>query len=654
MHAQNSKNSPSGPRVVADLALETSSSGRGGKGASPPRVSVKAASRSGGTSGVCPSSKLDVLWMTNIVPSLSYRALHSFLKPYGTVLRIRLIYERDCKSNRCYVTFDSSDEAQSAYNAVASLPVAGVGFKVELLRSSNIEDDDKDYVPNLFEDANVESAPRVRQIPPPHWFVAYYRNGRGNFIHAARYLAKEIGTIPEGNLKKYGKGVLVKAKDITQAIMLQHLPCPADSMFETVKAHHNFNYCKGCIYNHDLYEFSEEEILDMCPSSVHKVSKMKGSANMILLTFFGSTLPDSVRIGPLNLRVKTFVDRPLQCFSCYGYGHGKKYCNEPSRCGNCSVLDSHSTADCEANAYCFYCRDAHQLRSRQCPRYRLEQDILQFANSHFISLGSARRELLYRQRAGTGAMTYASSLRTRSSAQSATQMSSSTVSSRPSEAIVTTATSQNRFAILSGDSVESPPDSDGASPASSKVVHVVEVHAPHTTSPKHNRGLHKRQRSSLESVDLAHVPPSKVSAGVHDCGVSKDRSVGEVAETSIEPAATPSVPDPVASQDVVADQKMDTEESLRDSDGKPFREPIVLGSGVPAGSGSVVSGKSAGSLDKLNARPKAAVPRTRPLSEPVASPIQPSGLFSSRRITIASQVGKGKSPLGTRLKHGHK
>lgn len=147
--------------------------------------------------------------MVNIVSSFSCRALHSLLKPFGTVLRIRLIYETDYKSNRCYMTFASSDEVQSAFNAAATLLVAGVGFKAELLRSSNGDDDDMDYVLNLFEDALVDPAPREYQVPPPRWFVAYYRNGRGNFIHAARYLAKEIGTILKGNLKKYGKGVLV-------------------------------------------------------------------------------------------------------------------------------------------------------------------------------------------------------------------------------------------------------------------------------------------------------------------------------------------------------------------------------------------------------------------------------------------------------------
>lgn len=58
------------------------------------------------------------------------------------------------------------------------------------------------------------------------------------------------------------------------------------------------------------------------------------------------------------------------------------------------------------------------MRSRQCPQYRLEQDILQLGNSQFISLGSTSRELLYRQKAGTGALTNGSSFVTLPAAQS--------------------------------------------------------------------------------------------------------------------------------------------------------------------------------------------------------------------------------------------
>ncbi|MPC57727.1 hypothetical protein E2C01_051713 [Portunus trituberculatus] len=215
------------------------------------------------------------------------------------------------------------------------------------------------------------------------------------------------GNCPEGNVKKYGKGVLVRAKDITQARMLQHLPCPSDSMFETVKAHETFNYSKGGVYSQDLYEFPEEEILAMCPSSVQKV------------------------------------------------------------------------------------------RCRQCPRYRLEQDILQLANSQFISLGSAHRDLLYSQKDGTGATSYAS-LAARSSAESA---GSRTTTSR-SVGAGGPVHLASRFALLSDDSVESSLSNDENNTDLTNVTHVMDVHLP-PVSPKPLRGLTKQHRGSAESIDLA-------------------------------------------------------------------------------------------------------------------------------------------------------
>ncbi|MPC36124.1 hypothetical protein E2C01_029572 [Portunus trituberculatus] len=262
----------------------------------------------------------------------------------------------------------------------------------ELVHSRNISDSDMDYIPNVFDNHLEFSIPEVRQMPPLRWFLVYYRNGRCNFIYASRYLAKEIGTIPEGNLKKY------------------------------VSA----------------FEFPEEEILAMCPSSVHKVTKMRNSSNMVLLTFFGSSLPDRVHIGPINLR----------CYSCYGYGHGKSFCKDASRCGNWSTLDSHSEKHCDAAAYCSHCRDAHQL-----------------ANSQFINLGSARRELLYHQKDGTGATSYAAGPKT-----SATSRSLGTGGPAVRSA--------NGFVILFDDSVESSQKCNGNPLALTKMTRAVDVQLP--------------------------------------------------------------------------------------------------------------------------------------------------------------------------------
>ncbi|MPC79869.1 hypothetical protein E2C01_074422 [Portunus trituberculatus] len=146
-------------------------------------------------------------------------------------------------------------------------------------------------------------------------------------------------------------------------------------------------------------------------------------------------------------------------------------------------------------------------------RYRLEQDILQLANSRFISLGSARRELLYCQKDGTGTTSYAS-LAARSSAESACLKTTPSATSRSvgAEGPVLLA---NRFALLSDNSAESSVRSDGNNSDLTKVTNVADVHLP-PASPKPLKGLTKRHRGSAESLDLAQAKQSKVSTGAHN------------------------------------------------------------------------------------------------------------------------------------------
>lgn len=150
------------------------------------------------------------------------------------------------------------------------------------------------------------------------------------------------------------------------------------------------------------------------------------------------------------------------------------------RCGNCFASDSHPTAECEDDAYYFNWRNAHHVRSKESPRYCLLQDILQLVDTQFISFGSERRELQYRQRAGTPAKMYVFLLGT-STAEG--QLLSSTTSSRPSETIATSISLvQNIISISSWDTVKSPSSFDGASATLSKVTLVAYVHTPHTAS----------------------------------------------------------------------------------------------------------------------------------------------------------------------------
>ncbi|MPD02484.1 hypothetical protein E2C01_098071 [Portunus trituberculatus] len=140
------------------------------------------------------------------------------------------------------------------------------------------------------------------------------------------------------------------------------------------------------------------------------------------------------------------------------------------------------------------------VRSRQCPRYRLEQDILQLANSQFISLGSARRELLYRQMNGTGATSYVS-LAARTSVESVGPKTTPSATSR-SVGAGGPGHLANRFAVLSNNSVESSLRSDENNIDLTKVTHVVDVHLP-PVSPKPLQGLTKRHRGSADRFSSA-------------------------------------------------------------------------------------------------------------------------------------------------------
>ena len=143
------------------------------------------------------------------------------------------------------------------------------------------------------------------------------------------------------------------------------------------------------------------------------------------------------------------------------------------------------------------------LRSRECPRYRLEQDILHLANSNFISLGSARRELSYRLGKGGEATSYAGSLGPRLSSQPTARTRTSNI---PLSATNTTSSSadisdvpvMNRYSVLMRSNEVT---AKRTSPATVPIATTSQNHRNH--SPSHKKP--KRQHSSAESMDSQEV-----------------------------------------------------------------------------------------------------------------------------------------------------
>jgi hypothetical protein len=94
----------------------------------------------------------------------------------------------------------------------------------------------------------------------------------------------------------------------------------------------------------------------------------------VKLTFGSQTLPDSVLIGYLNFKVTPYVDRPLQCYKCQGFGHSSKWCNAREVCLVCS--GEHMLKDCpRTRVKCVNCGANHAANYGGCPRMKQEAQV---------------------------------------------------------------------------------------------------------------------------------------------------------------------------------------------------------------------------------------------------------------------------------------
>ena len=105
------------PRVVDDQALEVTPSG-------PVPVMQQ-------------SDGKDVLLLHDVPEHLSYRAIHNLVKPFGDVVRIKVVHDDDLPSNRCYIGFATARAAASALHIVGNLDLPDVRAKV--ISSRNLE-----------------------------------------------------------------------------------------------------------------------------------------------------------------------------------------------------------------------------------------------------------------------------------------------------------------------------------------------------------------------------------------------------------------------------------------------------------------------------------------------------------------------------------
>ena len=310
-------------------------------------------------------------------------------KSFGSIQRIKMIFASNRTYYDAYVTFDNNVEASSALQFLME-EEPEFCKKQKLVSATNLVDDPFDFVPPQIAPAEEREE---RILPLPTWHVASYKEGRENLIRGAEAIQRKVGNIPRGNLKRYGRSLLIKAGNPTQAALLSNYKPSPEGNIKTISPHKSFNSFKGIVYSRDLCDFENWEILEKCPPFVYSAQKLKGDNNAILLTFTSNFIPDMIHIDHSRIKVKKYYRRPTQCFKCYEYGHGHDKCKNTRKCSHCSG-EHEPVEKCRNASHCFLCDGDHSPRSRNCPRYQFEQEVLDVANNQYISIGSAKQVVM--------------------------------------------------------------------------------------------------------------------------------------------------------------------------------------------------------------------------------------------------------------------
>ena len=165
-----------------------------------------------------------------------------------------------------------------------------------------------------------------------------------------------------------------------------------------VSAHRTLNACRGVVTSKVLARFDPnhltEGLEDQGVTKVQRLTKGKGESakptDTYFLSFATPTPPEFIKIPFVaRIPVRKFVQKPLQCFNCWRYGHPQSKCQANKVCRHCGS-QAHEGA-CPTPTVCCNCRGEHSPADRSCPTYLKEAAIQKVRAEQRISFAEARK-----------------------------------------------------------------------------------------------------------------------------------------------------------------------------------------------------------------------------------------------------------------------
>ncbi len=167
----------------------------------------------------------------------------------------------------------------------------------------------------------------------------------------------------------------------------------------TVQPHNTLNSCKGIVRSPEFAHVSEQEVIDhLEPQGVtdarrfnRKVNGKLVPTNTFVLTFDSTETPKEIRLATwLLVRVDAYFPNPLRCYNCQLFGHHKDRCKRDLACARCGT-PKHNSDNCVEAERCINCDGSHTAYSKDCPKWKVEKEIVRVKHTRKISFPEARR-----------------------------------------------------------------------------------------------------------------------------------------------------------------------------------------------------------------------------------------------------------------------
>ena len=160
-----------------------------------------------------------------------------------------------------------------------------------------------------------------------------------------------------------------------------------------VSPHRTLNSSKFVIKCEELDKMDEEEIKkELQPQGIIAVKRISIRYSLYVLTIKGQTIPKRINIGYLKKETRPYIPNPQRCFQCQKFGHTKNSCKGKAVCAGCGE-EGHNLDDCKNDPKCVNCQGDHVAISRDCPKWKIEKDIVTLKYTEKISFADARKRL---------------------------------------------------------------------------------------------------------------------------------------------------------------------------------------------------------------------------------------------------------------------